>query len=151
MTQNATLSLKPAEDDPYLFPGVMPAVSQIPPTSERRSSRREGDVRRILFVDDDELILRSIERVLKRQAQESSWELHFVTDGDKALDLLALKPFDVILVDSHMPRMSGSSLLRHVQELHPAIVRILVSGNTGLDVLRTALPLAHQFLAKPCE
>src|SRR5450432_1710203 len=129
----------------------MPAVSQIPPTSERRSSRRDGDVRRILFVDDDELILRSLDRVLKRQAQESSWEIHFLTDGDEALELLAQKPFDVVLVDSHMPRMSGSSLLRRVQELHPGIVRILLSGNTGLDVLRTALPLAHQFLAKPCD
>ncbi len=129
----------------------MPAVSQIPPTSERRSSRRDGEVRRILFVDDDELILRSIDRVLKRQAQESAWEIHLATDGDQALQLLADKPFDVVLVDSHMPRMSGTSLLRRVQELHPGIVRILLSGNTSLDVLRSTLPLTHQFLAKPCD
>ncbi len=143
--------LKSEGADPYFFLGAMPAVSQIPPTSERRSNRREGEVQRILFVDDDELILRSIDRVLRRQAQESAWELHFATDGDKALDLLAAKPFDVILVDSHMPRMSGSALLRRVQELHPSMVRILLSGNTGLDVLRSTLPLAHQFLAKPCD
>ena len=127
------------------------ATSQFPPTSERRSSRREADVRRILFVDDDDLILRSIERVLKRYAQESSWELHFVTDGETALDRLAQQPFDVILVDAHMPRMSGTTLLRRVQELHPGMVRILLSGHTGLDVLRTTLPLAHQFIAKPCD
>ena len=129
----------------------MPAISQIPPTSERRSSRREAEVRRILFVDDDELILRSIDRVLKRHAQESSWELHFVTDGERALDLLQTKPFDVVLVDSDMPRMSGTALLRRVQELHPSLVRILLSGHTGLDILRSALPLAHQFIAKPCD
>ena len=129
----------------------MAAISQIPPTSERRSSRREGEVRRILFVDDDELILRSIDRVLKRHAQDSSWELHFVTDGEGALDLLAKKPFDVVLVDSDMPRMSGTALLRRIQELHPSLVRILLSGHTGLDILRSALPLAHQFIAKPCD
>jgi HD-like signal output (HDOD) protein/ActR/RegA family two-component response regulator len=127
------------------------ATSQFPPTSERRSSRREADVRRILFVDDDDLILRSIERVLKRHAHESSWELHFITDGDKALDLLAQQPFDVVLVDAHMPRMSGTTLLRRVQELYPGMVRILLSGHTGLDILRTSLPLAHQFIAKPCD
>jgi HD-like signal output (HDOD) protein/ActR/RegA family two-component response regulator len=127
------------------------ATSQFPPTSERRSNRRAADVRRILFVDDDDLILRSIERVLKRYAQESSWELHFVTDGDTALDRLAEQPFDVILVDAHMPRMSGTTLLRRVQELYPGMVRILLSGHTGLDVLRTSLPLAHQFIAKPCD
>ena len=126
------------------------ATSQIPPTSERRS-RREGEVRRILFVDDDELILRSIERVLKRHAQESSWELHFVHDGETALGLLEQMPFDVMLVDAHMPHMSGTTLLRRVQELYPGMVRILLTGNTSVDVLRTTLPLAHQFIAKPCD
>jgi HD-like signal output (HDOD) protein/ActR/RegA family two-component response regulator len=129
----------------------MPGTSQIPPTSERRGSSREADVRRILFVDDDDLILRSIERVLKRHALESSWELHFVSDGDVALERLECAPFDVVLVDAHMPRMSGTTLLRRVQELYPGIVRILLSGHTGLDMLRTTLPLAHQFLAKPCD
>jgi HD-like signal output (HDOD) protein/FixJ family two-component response regulator len=127
------------------------ATSQFPPTSERRSSRQEADLRRILFVDDDDLILRSIERVLKRHALDSSWQLHFVTDGDAALERLAREPFDVILVDAHMPRMSGTTLLRRVQELYPDMVRILLSGNTSIDILRTSLPLAHQFIAKPCD
>ena len=129
----------------------MPILSQIPPTSERRPSRREAEVRRVLFVDDDELLLRSIERVLKRHAQESGWELHFVTDGDEALQRLEYQAFDVVLVDSHMPRMTGATFLRRVQEAYPGIVRILLTGHTSLDVLRTALPLAHQFLAKPCD
>jgi HD-like signal output (HDOD) protein/CheY-like chemotaxis protein len=129
----------------------MPATSQIPPASERRSCRRGSEMQRILFVDDDELILRSIDRVLRRHAEERCWELHFATEGDAALELLEQDPFDVILVDAHMPRMSGTALLRRVQELHPGIVRILLSGQTGLDMLRQALPLAHQFIAKPCD
>lgn len=129
----------------------MPAASQIPPTSERRTSRREADVRRILFVDDDELILRSIERVLKRHAVESSWQLEFANDGESALRKLDDAPFDVVLVDAHMPGMNGTALLRRIQETNPSIVRILLSGHTGLDVLRTALPYAHQFIAKPCD
>jgi HD-like signal output (HDOD) protein/ActR/RegA family two-component response regulator len=129
----------------------MPATSHIPPTSERRSARRDSEPQRILFVDDDELILRSIDRVLRRPAQQLSWELDFATDGDAALALLEQKSFDVILVDAQMPRMTGAALLRRVQESNPGIVRILMSGYTGLDMLRTALPLAHQFIAKPCD
>ena len=129
----------------------MSAISQIPPTSERRSSRRAAEVRRILFVDDDELILRSVERALRRHAHESSWELSFVTDGQTALDRLAEQPYDIVLVDAQMPRMSGTTLLRRIQELHPGMVRILLSGHTDLDLLRTTLPLAHQFMAKPCD
>jgi HD-like signal output (HDOD) protein/CheY-like chemotaxis protein len=127
----------------------MPASSQIPPPSERRSSRREPETQRILFVDDDELILRSIERVLRRQ--QAPWELHFATDGDVALQLLSQKPFDVIVVDAQMPRMSGTGLLRRVQESNPGVVRILMSGHTGLEMLRSALPLAHQFVPKPYD
>ena len=129
----------------------MPATSQIPPSAERRNRRRDGEVQRILFVDDDDLLLRSIDRVLRRHAQEAAWELHFVADGDVALALLEQKAFDVVLVDAHMPRMSGTSLLRRIQESHPEIVRILISGNTDLDSLRTALPMAHQFIPKPCD
>ncbi|HEY0463147.1 MAG TPA: response regulator, partial [Polyangiaceae bacterium] len=129
----------------------MPGSSQIPASSEVRSSWHDAPPQRILFVDDDELILRSMARVLRHHAQQAGWELHFVTDGERALQLLAQKEFDVVLVDAHMPRMSGTSLLRRVQESNPGLVRILLSGHTGLDLLRTALPLVHQFIAKPCD
>jgi len=107
--------------------------------------------RRILFVDDDELILRSIERVLRRPATESGWELCFAIDGPAALEEMSRSPVEVILVDSNMGKMSGSALLRQVQERDPSVVRIMLSGQTGIDVLRSALPYAHQFLPKPCD
>jgi len=107
--------------------------------------------RRILFVDDDELILRSMERVLRRPAAENGWELCFATDGPAALEELARAPVEVMLVDANMAKMSGTTLLKKVQERDPAVVRILLSGHTGLDVLRSALPYAHQFLPKPCD
>src|SRR4051794_11222613 len=66
VTQNATLLFKARRKTPLSFSKGMPATSQIPPTSERRFARREGEPQRILFVDDDELILRSIDRVLRR-------------------------------------------------------------------------------------
>jgi HD-like signal output (HDOD) protein/ActR/RegA family two-component response regulator len=104
-----------------------------------------------LFVDDDELILRSVERVLRRPAHENGWQLCFATDGQAALDEMARAPVEVILCDVNMAKMSGATLLRCVQERDPSVVRILLSGHTGLDVLRTALPYAHQFLPKPCD
>lgn len=121
-----------------------------PPASQRRPAPTTA-TRRILFVDDDELILRSIERVLRRPAAESGWELCFATDGAAALEELARAPIEVMLVDANMAQMSGTTLLKKVQERDPAVVRILLSGHTGLDVLRSALPYAHQFLPKPCD
>jgi HD-like signal output (HDOD) protein/ActR/RegA family two-component response regulator len=128
----------------------MSSLSAAPPASERRPAPT-APPRRILFVDDDELILRSMERVLRRPAAESGWELCFATDGPMALEELARSPVEVMLVDANMAKMSGATLLKKVQERDPAVVRILLSGHTGLDVLRTALPYAHQFLPKPCD
>jgi HD-like signal output (HDOD) protein/ActR/RegA family two-component response regulator len=129
----------------------MPSPSILPPTSQRRPTSSEAEKRHILFVDDDDLILRSVERALRRQAQESNWELSFMTDGESALRHMEKSPLDVILVDAQMPKMNGTALLRRVQESRPDVVRILLSGHTGLDVLRAALPYAQQFIPKPCD
>ncbi|HVY26275.1 MAG TPA: HDOD domain-containing protein [Polyangiaceae bacterium] len=124
--------------------------SLVPPVSQRRAAANTGP-RRILFVDDDELILRSVERVLRRPASERGWELCFATSGAAALDEMTRSPVEVLLADASMDQMSGATLLRKVQERDPSVVRILLSGHTGLDVLRMALPHAHQFLPKPCD
>jgi HD-like signal output (HDOD) protein/CheY-like chemotaxis protein len=128
----------------------MTSLSATPPPSQRRPAPVKA-ARRILFVDDDDLILRSMERVLRRPAADSGWELCFATDGDAALAELTRSPVEVLLADANMAKMSGATLLRKVQERDPAVVRILLSGHTGLDVLRVALPYAHQFLPKPCD
>lgn len=128
----------------------MTLPSAAPPASQRRPAPVKG-VRRILFVDDDELILRSVERVLRRPALESGWDLCFATGGESALEQMARSPVEVILADANMAKMSGVALLRTVQERDPAVVRILLSGHAGLDLLRTALPYVHQFLPKPCD
>ena len=128
----------------------MTSLSATPPASQRRPAPVKA-ARRILFVDDDDLILRSMERVLRRPAADSGWELCFATDGDAALAEMARSPVEVLLADANMAKMSGATLLRKVQERDPAVVRILLSGHTGLDVLRVALPYAHQFLPKPCD
>ncbi|MEO6600994.1 MAG: response regulator, partial [Polyangiaceae bacterium] len=75
----------------------------------------------------------------------------FVTDGQAALELLSRAHYDVLVSDLRMPGMDGVALLERVCELHPAVVRIVLSGQadegSGLRIAR----VAHQFLAKPCH
>jgi HD-like signal output (HDOD) protein len=129
----------------------MTSLSAVPPASQRRPAPVAPSPRRILFVDDDELILRSMARVLRRPATEAGWQLCFATDGEAALEEMARSPVEVLLADVNMAKMSGATLLQKAKERDPSVVRILLSGHTGLDALRTALPYAHQFLPKPCD
>jgi len=106
-------------------------------------------VKRILFVDDDPNVLEGLKRMLR--PQRDVWRLAFATDGPAALEILADEPYDVIVSDMRMPGMDGAALLGIVCEKHPAVVRILLSGYAELEASVRAVPVAHQFLSKPCD
>jgi HD-like signal output (HDOD) protein len=60
-------------------------------------------------------------------------------------------PFDVIVSDMRMPGMDGAALLTRVRDRYPEVVRIVLSGHSSLPSALRAVPVAHQFLAKPCD
>ena len=103
----------------------------------------------ILFVDDEQMVLDGLQNLLRKQRR--FWEMHFVTSAEDALEALNTEPFDVIVTDMRMPRMDGETLLRKVKTEFPHIARIVLSGHTELNSIMKALPLAHQYLSKPCE
>ncbi len=78
-------------------------------------------------------------------------EAAFATGGKSALDLLAEKPFDVIISDIRMPEMDGAALLKIACERFPGVVRIVVCSQEEMNGALRAVPVAHQFLLKPCE
>ncbi len=106
-------------------------------------------MKRILFVDDEVSILDGLKRMLRPMRTE--WEMSFAPGGEPALALLASSPFDVIVTDMRMPGMDGASLLEAVREKYPNVLRIILSGYTELQASIRAVPVAHQFLLKPCD
>jgi len=106
-------------------------------------------MKRILFVDDEAMILDSLKRMLRGQRKE--WEMAFVDGGEAALKEMAKNEFDVIVTDMRMPGMDGAELLDRVQALYPSTVRIVLSGHSDLEACVRAARVAHQFLGKPCD
>jgi HD-like signal output (HDOD) protein len=106
-------------------------------------------VKTILFVDDEARILSGLQRALR--PQRSVWNMLFANSGDEALAMLAGTPTDVVVSDFRMPGMDGAELLRQVRRRHPAVVRIILSGQFDNEAGLRALPETHQFLSKPCE
>jgi len=104
---------------------------------------------RILFVDDEPLVLRALKRVLFRYVDD--WEMAFAESGAEALEILASAEHDVIITDMRMPGMDGAELLAEVVARHPATARVVLTGHTELSAALRALPLAHQLLAKPSD
>jgi HD-like signal output (HDOD) protein len=94
-------------------------------------------------------MLELLRRMLRAQSQE--WEMAFAPGGEAALALMEASPFDVIVSDMRMPGMDGAKLLARVREQYPQVVRIMLSASTELSTALRAVPVAHQFLAKPCN
>jgi HD-like signal output (HDOD) protein len=106
-------------------------------------------MRKVLFVDDEPKILEGLRRMLRPQRHE--WEMAFAPGGEAALALMEASPFDVIVSDMRMPGIDGAALLCRVREQYPQMVRIVLSGHTELSTALRVVPVAHQFLAKPCD
>jgi CheY-like chemotaxis protein len=77
--------------------------------------------------------------------------MDFATSGTAALEKLEGWHADVVLSDMRMPEMDGATLLANVQRHYPDTLRIALSGHAGMEQLARTLPIAHQYLSKPCE
>jgi response regulator RpfG family c-di-GMP phosphodiesterase len=102
---------------------------------------------RVLFVDDEVNILRSIRRSLRGLPLE----IDLAESADKALEILRRKPIDVVVSDMRMPTTSGAELLGLVAREFPNTFRIILSGYADVDSMLAAINLGkvHRFLNKP--
>ena len=83
---------------------------------------------RILLVDDEERILRTLTMLLKMQYQVFS-----TTDGNEALKILKTEKIHVLISDQRMPLMVGTELLRQAKNLSPQTMRILLTGYADVE------------------
>ncbi|MBB4844821.1 diguanylate cyclase (GGDEF)-like protein [Paucibacter oligotrophus] len=110
--------------------------------------RRERE-RTLLLVDDEDNIVSSLRRLLRRDGY------HIVTasNGAEGLQKLAEHNVDVIISDQRMPGMTGVEFLRRAKELYPATVRMVLSGYTELQSVTDAINegAIYKFLTKPWD
>jgi len=105
--------------------------------------------KRILFVDDEPNVLNGLKRML--YSMRSVWEMHFAGNGTEALDAMDKQPFDVVVTDMRMPRMSGDELLSQVRDRYPQTVRIVLSGHSDSKLIMGSVQEAHQYITKPAS
>ncbi len=106
-------------------------------------------MKRILFVDDEPNILSGLEDLLRKYRR--TLEFVFATSGEEALNQLQQRPFDAVVTDMRMPGMDGAALLDMVRQEYPDAVRIILSGHADRNAIFSAVPVFHQYLAKPCD
>ena len=104
---------------------------------------------KVLFVDDEPHILRSIQRLIMRRPYEAL----YAESGKGALKILETTLVDAVVSDMMMPTMNGYDLLQKVKELYPSTARIILSGFAEAKIIQNAVMqgVATAYLLKPLE
>ncbi|PTQ69425.1 response regulator [Pseudomonas sp. GV071] len=103
---------------------------------------------RILFIDDEERILRSLALQFRRQ-----YEVLTESDPLRALERLKTESVQIIVCDQRMPQMTGAQLLEQAREIAPNTLRILLTGYSDMDAAMDALNSGgiFRYLSKPWD
>jgi EAL domain-containing protein (putative c-di-GMP-specific phosphodiesterase class I)/CheY-like chemotaxis protein len=108
----------------------------------------EAPKTRVLVVDDDLDIARSLTRVLAK----GGYDVTTASDGSEAITLIAAATFDVIVSDMRMPQVDGLTLLRAIRGRDLDVPVVFM---TGMPTVETAIEAmehgAFRYLVKPVE
>lgn len=102
---------------------------------------------RVLLVDDEERVIRGIQRNL----QSPELDVEIALSGKEGLAMMEKESFDVVVSDLRMPEMDGNQFLNEVCRLYPRTIRMILSGYAEKKMLMDSIGVTHQLLAKPCE
>jgi len=101
---------------------------------------------RILIVDDEASILRSLEGILT----DEGFDVVHAHDGEVALALLQEQPCDLVLLDIWMPGMDGIQTLQRMKAMQNGVCVIAMSGHGNIETAVKATKLgAFDYLEKP--
>lgn len=102
-----------------------------------------------MFVDDDELVLKAIDRLFQFQP----YEVVTFLSAKEALSYLVENPVQVLVSDLRMPEMDGLDLLRQAQETRPETVRVVLSAYSDRESLLDAINSGniYRYILKPWD
>jgi signal transduction histidine kinase len=108
--------------------------------------RVPSEARRVLVIDDDEVILLSCRRILGKVG----YEVETFNNGIHGIARLREAPAPILLVDLKMPEMDGMEVIAQARALDPSITVVVITGyatvSAAVDTMKAG---AYDFLPKP--
>ncbi|MEW5814846.1 MAG: response regulator [Spirochaetota bacterium] len=103
-------------------------------------------IKEILVIDDDDVILKSIQRQLKGE----SLNLELVNDPIEGLNKIERKRYNLVLSDIMMKPISGLEVLKRIKSSHPEVPVIMLTGFVDDQIIENARRIgSSDFLIKP--
>lgn len=103
---------------------------------------------RILIIDDDELVCRTLHKVLTRY----EYEVEYCLEGESAINKVQTFNPDLILLDIYLTSVNGLDILKELQKQFFNIPVIMITGYSDVNIAVRAMKLgAYDFLLKPVD
>jgi CheY-like chemotaxis protein len=135
----------------FYFAGALTADECTAALRENRrlkppSARDRKDAPTVLLVGGDENDLVRVSSALG----PAGYRLQAANSAEVALDVLAKHPFDIVVCDQRLAKMSGAEFLAAVRRLYPAMIRVLISSKLDTAALVQAINAArvHKFISR---
>lgn len=103
----------------------------------------------ILFVDDEENILKS----LKRALIDEDYNCFFARNAKEGIDIIKNNRIEIVVSDMKMPEIDGINFLKQVESTAPEIVKIILSGEADMYQLIEVINTINvfSFMLKPWD
>ena len=103
---------------------------------------------RVLLVDDEEEFVEA----LAQRLEIREFDVTTATSGAEALDRIAEKEIDLVILDVQMPEVDGLEVLQKIKQRKPLIEVIMLTGHATVQTAIDGMKLgAFDFLMKPTE
>ena len=100
----------------------------------------------ILITDDD----RHCREILREIVEPEGFRTLQASSGEEAVDIVREESVHLVLLDMHLPRMTGLETLQLVKQINEILPCILVTGSADEDLMRKALSVrAYSVIPKP--
>src|SRR5512135_3047521 len=101
---------------------------------------------KILIVDDELVVIKSAERVLKGEG----YDVEGALGGREAIMKLGQGNYDLVFTDLKMPEVDGITLIKWIKKTKPDVGIVIITGYPSQDTIKEALELGIiDYVPKP--
>jgi DNA-binding NtrC family response regulator len=103
----------------------------------------------VLFIDDDPMIVKSIQRLLRREP----FQLVTAGSAQQGFTLADIYDFSLVISDFSMPGMDGLEFLGKIKAQNPQVLTMMLTGKAEIDLAVKAINDAgvYKFILKPWD
>lgn len=102
--------------------------------------------KRALVIDDEQVVLDSVNRILT----DENYEVDITLSGREGIDWAIKEKYDIVLTDIRMPDIGGMRVLRDVKRAKPSLPVVMITGYASIESSVQAMKMgAADYLEKP--